>query len=79
MSERGLLTKVGSLSTLRHQDKMDGACELWVSHESFGFLIKAQKKEGKEHDTSPLGGSDPDKHVYALGSLNSELNKKGLL
>lgn len=25
---------------------MDGACELQVSHESFGFLIKGQKREG---------------------------------
>ncbi len=26
---------------------MDGACELQVTHESFGFLITAQKREGK--------------------------------
>lgn len=47
VSERVLLTKVGCLSTFRCQNRMDGACELQVSHESFGFLIKAEKREGK--------------------------------
>lgn len=54
---------------------MDGACELQVAHESLGFLITAQKREGKEHDTPSLRACDPDKHVYALGSLISEFNK----
>lgn len=62
------------LSTFRCHDRMDGACELQVSHESFGFLLKAEKREGEEHDTSPLQGCDPDKHVYALGSFISEFN-----
>lgn len=47
VSGRGVLTKVGCLSNFRCQDRMDGACELQVSHESFGFLIKAEKREGK--------------------------------
>lgn len=45
VSERGLLTEVGRLSTFRHHDRMDGACELRVSHESFGFLIKKPRRE----------------------------------
>ena len=38
---------MGCLSTFRRADRMDGVCELQVSHESFGFLIKAQKRAGK--------------------------------
>lgn len=40
----------------------------WFSHKSW-------EERGKEHDTSPLRGCDPDKHVYALGSFISEFNK----
>lgn len=54
---------------------MDGACELQVSHESFGFSHKSPEERGKEHDTSSLRVCDPDKHVYALGSFISEFNK----
>lgn len=51
VSEKGFIDK-GVLSPFRNQDRMDGACELLVSRESFGFLIKAQKRAGN-HMTPP--------------------------
>lgn len=74
VSERYLLTKVKCRPTFRRYKSMDGACELQAFHESFGFHNSLEER-GKEHDTFSLRACDPDKHVYALGSFISKLNK----
>lgn len=70
VGKRALLTKATC-----QPGRVDGACELQVSHESFGFSHNSPEERGREHDTSSLGARDPDKHVYALSSLISKLNK----
>lgn len=45
VSDGGVLTKARYCSTFRLLDRMDGSCELQVSHESLGFLITAQQRE----------------------------------